>query len=138
MGRTSDAHLTQNDIDWLLASPVSAGLIPSSPPEDPEPVQKHLNACAQCRQRLERHESFMRRLRALEESSERVKTTQLDCHRRRYRMGCWRTRLNAATAVRLCEKPLKIWPANCSRKSNACSQQFRARNRTAANGWPPS
>ena len=76
MGRTIDAHLTQNEIEWLLASRVSAGSIPSPPHEDPEPVQKHLTACTQCRQTLHHLESFMGRLRALEESNERVRTPQ--------------------------------------------------------------
>jgi CHAT domain-containing protein/tetratricopeptide (TPR) repeat protein len=76
LGRTIDAHLTQNEIEWLLASRVSAGSIPSSPPEDPEPVEKHLTACMQCRQTLHHLESFIGRLRALEESNERVRTPQ--------------------------------------------------------------
>lgn len=74
MERTSDAHLTRNEIDWLLASQIGAGPMLSLAPG--ESVRKHLTACTECRQRLQQHETFMRRLRAREESNERVRTPQ--------------------------------------------------------------
>jgi CHAT domain-containing protein/tetratricopeptide (TPR) repeat protein len=74
--RSSDDHLTSNEIDWLLASRVGAGPTLASPPEDLDKVQDHLTACRQCKQRLQQNESFACRLAALKESNETSRTGQ--------------------------------------------------------------
>src|ERR1700726_1227352 len=46
----------------------------TSQPEDPAGLQAHLTACAECKQRLQQHQAFGRRLAALKEVSEPVRT----------------------------------------------------------------
>ncbi len=77
MGRAIDAHLTHEEIDWLLGAQAGAGSMSSAAPEDSEPVRKHLTGCPDCRQRLQLHETFVRRLRAVEGETEYQKTR--DC-----------------------------------------------------------
>lgn len=76
MERIIDGHLTDNEIEWLLASQAGAGKKPSSAPEDPEHVRKHLTGCAGCRQKVQLHETFMRRLRAVENPADQRRTPE--------------------------------------------------------------
>jgi CHAT domain-containing protein/cytochrome c-type biogenesis protein CcmH/NrfG len=76
LGRSSNAHLTMDEIDWLLTLRAGAEPTFALQPEDPDEVQAHLTACAECRQTLQQHESFGRRLAALKEVNEPVRTPQ--------------------------------------------------------------
>lgn len=76
MGRSSDAHLTIDEIDWLLALRAGAEPTFTLQPEDPDEVHEHLTACTECEQRLQQHKSFGRRMAALKEVHEPVRTPQ--------------------------------------------------------------
>jgi hypothetical protein len=76
LGRSSDAHLTLDEIDWLLTLRAGAEPTITLQPEDPDEVQAHLTACAECQRRLEQQQSFGRRLAALKEVNEPVRTPQ--------------------------------------------------------------
>ena len=70
MGRSSNAHLTLDEIDWLLTLRAVAGPTFTLQPEDPDEVHAHLTVCAECKRRLQHHEAFGRRLAALKEVNE--------------------------------------------------------------------